>query len=377
MKKVKVFIDVYYYKAALSGIRTYITELKSASEKYGSENIEYIFSHDIDKLSNNQLYLNSENQLIRWLFQLNYLVWKQVFLPIKLLKLKPDYLICPDYVAPIFSFKTKKITVIHDSLFWDYPKNYSSIWRKYFISLINLGINEKTQIITTSNYSNKNLLKIIKKTTLIDYIYQSYENRLTNKIDLENKIQLPKSYILHIGSFEKRKDLITLVEAFHDIKKKQSNKEIKLVLAGAQIVNGNKKVIKQIKRYILNNDLENEILLPHYVTKEEVHHYYNNALLYVFPSIDEGFGIPIIEAFFYSLPVICSDISVFKEIANESVSYFNKGNFISLSEKIEELINSKDLREELIKKGNNQLNKFSRKNFIEGFENIIINWNEK
>ena len=162
MKKVKVCIDVYYYKAALSGIRTYITELKLASEKYGSENIEYIFSHDIDKLSNNQLYLNSENQLIRWLFQLNYLVWKQLILPVKLLWYKPDYLICPDYVAPIFSFKTKKITVIHDSLFWDYPNNYSSIWRKYFISLINLGIDNKTQIITTSNYSKKNLYR--KKT---------------------------------------------------------------------------------------------------------------------------------------------------------------------------------------------------------------------
>ena len=377
MKKVKVFIDVYYYKAALSGIRTYITELKSASEKYGSENIEYIFSHDIDKLSNNQLYLNSENQLIRWLFQLNYLVWKQVFLPIKLLKLKPDYLICPDYVAPIFSFKTKRITVIHDSLFWDYPNNYSSIWRKYFISLINLGINEKTHIITTSNYSKKNLLKVINKTTLIDYVYQSFENISIPKRNLESKLQLPESYILHIGSFEKRKDLITLVKAFHVIKKSESNTKIKLVLAGAQVVNGNKKIIKQIKRYILNNDLENEILLPNYITKEEASQYYKNALMYVFPSVDEGFGIPIIEAFSYSLPIICSDIPVFREIANESVSYFNKGNFISLSEKIQTLIDSKDLREELIKKGKNQLNKFSRKNFIKGFENMIIDWNEK
>ena len=372
MKKVKVFIDVYYYKAALSGIRTYITELKSASEKYGSENIEYIFSHDIYKLSNNHLYLNSENQLIRWVFQFNYLIWKQVFLPIKLLKLKPDYLICPDYVAPIFSFKTKRITVIHDSLFWDYPNNYSSIWRKYFISLINLGINEKTHIITTSNYSKKNLLKAINKTTLIDYVYQSFENISIPKRNLESKLQLPESYILHIGSFEKRKDLITLVKAFHVIKKSESNTKIKLVLAGAQVVNGNKKIIKQIKRYILNNDLENEILLPNYITKEEASQYYKNALMYVFPSVDEGFGIPIIEAFSYSLPIICSDIPVFREIANESVSYFNKGNFISLSEKIQTLIDSKDLREELIKKGKNQLNKFSRKNFIKGFENMII-----
>ena len=372
MKKTKVFIDVYYYKAALSGIRTYITELNLAAENHGSNNIQYIISHDLNKLSNNQLYLNSSNQLIRWLFQLNYLIYKQLILPFKLLFYRPDYLICPDYVAPILSFNTKKLTVIHDSLFWDYPKNYRTLWRKYFISLINFGMNNRTQIITTSNYSKNNLLQVIKKTTFIDYVYQSFENVLDSKDNLESKIQLPKSYILHIGSFEKRKDLITLVKAFHVIKKHESNKKIKLVLAGAQVVNGNKKIIKQIKRYVLNNDLENEVILPNYISNEDAYQYYKNALMYVFPSLDEGFGIPIIESFTNSLPVICSDTPIFKEIGNDSVCYFKMGDFISLSQKIQALINSEDLRKEFSKKGKRQLNKFSRKKFIKGFEDLII-----
>ena len=372
MKRTRVFIDVYYYVAALSGIRTYINELKLSTENHGSENVEYIFSHDINKLANKKLYLNSSNQFIRWLFQFNYLIWKQVILPYKLLFYKPDYLICPDYVSPILTFSTKKITVIHDSLFWDYPKNYRPLWRKYFISLINFGINEKTQIITTSNYSKKNLLKVIKKTTFIDFIYQSFDNTIDNQNNLESKLQLPESYILHIGSFEKRKDLITLVKAFHVIKKQESNNKIKLVLAGAQVVNGNKKIINQIKKYILNNDLENEVILPNYITNEDACQYYKNALIYVFPSVDEGFGIPIIEAFSYSLPIICSDIPVFKEIGNDSVYYFKKKDFISLSKKIQTLINSEDLREELSQKGKSQLIKFSRKKFIKGFEDFII-----
>ena len=99
--------------------------------------------------------------------------------------------------------------------------------------------------------------------------------------------------------------------------------------------------------------------------------------MYVFPSVDEGFGIPIIEAFSYCLPIICSDIPVFKEIGNDSVSYFKKGDSISLSEKIQTLINSEDLRKEFSKKGKSQLNKFSRKKFIKGFEDLIIDWNEK
>ena len=365
MKKVKVLIDLYYYKAAVSGIRSYIRELKESSEDHGSKQIQYIFSHEIKKLSYNKTYLNSRNRFIRWVFQLNYLVYKQIVLPIKLLIIKPDYLICSDYVAPIISFNTKKITVIHDSLFWDYPENYSLLWRRYFISLIYLGIDRKTQIITTSHYSKNNLIKILKKTNKINHVYQTFRFFKTKNIPLN----IPENYILHIGSFEKRKDLMTLVKAFHFLKKDN----LKLVLAGAQVLNGNKKIIKKVKKYILENNLSEKVILPGFISKEEARVYYKNALIYVFPSLDEGFGIPILEALSFSIPTICSDIEVFKEIGNNSVEFFKSGDPNSLASKITLLLNNKDLREKLIKNGLEHIKKFNRKNFIKGFEEFILN----
>jgi glycosyltransferase involved in cell wall biosynthesis len=377
MKKVRVFVDVYYFKAALSGIKTYIHEFNQASIKYGSKDIEYLFSHDLEKFKNNLIFINSKNRLVRWLFQFNYFIWKQIILPLKLIYFKADYLICPDYIAPKLTFKTKKIIVIHDSLFWDYPKNYSSLWRKYFLFLLELGINNKTKIVTTSNYSKTNLKDRLKTITTINYVYQSSEkSQIFNKKTISS-LRLPKSYILHIGSFEERKDLLTLVKAFCDLKKNQSNKNLKLILAGAVIVNGNKKVYNKIKSFINNNNLDSDVIFPNFISNEDLSIYYKNALVYVFPSIDEGFGIPIIESFSYSTPVVCSNIPVFKEIGNDAVVYFEKGNFISLSEKIQELINSKELREKFVAKGEVQLKNFSRKKFIEGFENIIYNWDEK
>lgn len=377
MKKVRVFVDVYYFKAALSGIKTYIHEFNQASIKYGSNDIEYLFSHDLEKFKNNLIFINSKNRLVRWLFQFNYFIWKQIILPLKLLYFKADYLICPDYIAPKLTFKTKKIIVIHDSLFWDYPKNYSLLWRKYFLYLVELGINNKTKIVTTSNYSKTNLKDRLKTITTINYVYQSSEkSQIFNKKTISS-LRLPKSYILHIGSFEKRKDLLTLAKAFFDLKKNQSNKNLKLILAGAVTVNGNKKVYNKIKSFIDNNNLDSDVIFPNFISNEDLSIYYKNALVYVFPSIDEGFGIPIIESFSYSTPVVCSNIPVFKEIGNDAVVYFEKGNFISLSEKIQELINSKELREKFVAKGEVQLKNFSRKKFIEGFENIIYNWDEK
>ena len=365
MKKVKVLIDLYYYKAAISGIRSYISELKESSEDHGSEQIQYIFSHDIKKLSYNKTYLNSSNRFIRWVFQLNYLVYKQIILPIKLLIIKPDYLICSDYVAPIISFNTKKITVIHDSLFWDYPENYSLLWRRYFISLIYLGIDRKTQIITTSHYSKNNLIKILKKTNKINHVYQTFRFFKTKNIPLN----IPENYILHIGSFEKRKDLMTLLKAFHFLKKDN----LKLVLAGAQVLNGNKKIIKKVKKYILENNLSEKVILPGFISKEESKVYYKNASIYVFPSLDEGFGIPILEALSFSIPTICSDIKVFKEIGNNSVEFFKAGDPNSLASKIRFLLNDEDTRKKLAKNGLEHIKKFNRKNFIKGFEEFILN----
>jgi len=365
LKKITVLVDIYYLKAAVAGIGSYIRELEASSYDHGSDDINYVFSHDINKLVGNAIFLNSNNRIIRWIFQIRYLIYKQVQLPLKILFSKADYVICPDYIAPYFTFKAKRITVLHDSLFWDQKNNYSVLWRKYFITLINLGMNSSTQIVTTSNYSKNNLIKIFRNNRNINFIYQSFNFHKTTS----SNYKTPENYLLHIGSFEKRKDLITLVKAFKLVK----DDSLKLVLAGAQIINGSSEVLEEIKIFIFQNKLENKVILAGYVSKEEASVLYKNALLYVFPSLDEGFGIPILEALSFSLPVICSDIDIFKEVGGGCVEYFKAGDSISLSKKIISVLDSDKLRQN---DNTEHINKFSRKNFIKGFEQIILDNND-
>ena len=365
LKKITVLVDLYYLKAAVAGIGSYIRELEASCKDHGSDHIKYIFTHDINKLAGNSIFLNSNNKIIRWIFQIRYLIYKQIQLPLKILFYNADYVICPDYIAPYFTFKAKRINVLHDSLFWDYKKNYSFLWNKYFIFLIKLGINSRTQIITTSNYSKKNLIKILGSDKAISYVYQSFNFHKTSS----SNYKTPKNYLLHIGSFEKRKDLITLVKAFRLV----DDPNLKLVLAGAQIINGNSEVLYEIKKFIVQNKLEDKVILSGYVSKEEASILYKNARIYVFPSLDEGFGIPVLEAMSFSIPVICSDIDVFKEIGDDYVEYFKVGNSISLSKKITSILKSENLKQ---KNNINHLNKFSRKNFIKGFEEIILESND-
>ena len=359
--KKKVYVDVFYYKTALSGIKTYIEELVKGFNKYGRKDVEYIFSHDIEKLKNKQFFINSKYRLVRWIFQLRYLVWKQIILPIKLLSNSADVLICPDYIVPIFS-PTRKIVVIHDNLFWKYPSNYPTLWRNYFIKLIKLGVYNNCEIVTTSKYSKNGLKNIFNNK--INYIYQSSE-----RVYYNDKINRSKDYILHVGTFEKRKDLLTLVKAFK-LFKDNTNSNLKLVLAGSKFFNGNNQIYKEIKRYILKNNIKSSIIIPGYINKKQAIYYYNNAFCYVFPSIDEGFGIPLIEAMRSQLPIICSDIEIFKEIGNDSVIYFKKKDKNDLYDKLRSIYTNQNIIEGLISKGNKRANLFNQKNFIKGFEKL-------
>ena len=367
MKK-KIFIDTFYFQYAYSGIGTYISELVLGLKKHGSSKNEYVFSH---KLSNKIDYINSDYRLFRLFFHFKYFIWKQILLPVKLMLHKPDLIICPDYVLPFFNFNTKQICVFHDAFFWDYPENYSKWWGYYFRNIIKTCLKDDTTIVTTSKTSKINLSKFFSND--IEYVYQSYKtNIFNNKFKLEKfKIEKHK-YVLHVGSFDKRKNILTLVKAFEKLIIVERDLNIKLVLAGKQKVNGNSEVANEVINFIKKRNLENDVILTDHLIDSDVIGLYLNALFFVFPSSDEGFGIPVLECFSNDLPVICSDIPIFREIADDNVLYFELENQDKLSRIMLKLLNSKSEKDTLKNKGRERLKKFSRKAFVKDFENIIF-----
>ena len=372
--KIIVYIDVFYYQAALTGIRTYINELVLGAKNSKNKNIEYLFSHDINQWDQNYKFLNPKNRLLRLCFHMYYFFWKQIILPFKILKHKPDVLICPDFVAPLWQLRALKLCVIHDTLFWDYPKNYNAIWRKYYIKLINLGLRGNTSVITTSKYSKRKLERSFsKKTPSIIVIFQSFlKSKMDDDIVLKTLSLIDSDYLLHVGSFDKRKDLLTLVKAFKLLKEDVKNKHLKLVLAGKKILNGNAEVLNELERYILKNNLSKSVLMTDYLSNAEISSLYKKALIYVFPSIEEGFGIPILEAFEMKTPVVTSNAGAMVEVAQGAAEHYNAGDYIELFKTLTKLIISKPERTYLIEKGSKRLKDFSREKFIDDYEQLIL-----
>jgi len=142
-------------------------------------------------------------------------------------------------------------------------------------------------------------------------------------------------------------------------------------LAGSKHINGSHEVFYEIKKFINKNNLQSSVIMPGYIKKKQALYYYKNAYVYVFPSIDEGFGIPLIEAMSSKVPVICSNIEIFKEIGDDAVIYFKKMDEHDLYHKLKIIYENNTIVDNLILKGIKRAFLFNQKKFIEGFEKLF------
>lgn len=349
-------------------------ELAKAARKYSHPEIEWIFTHEPEKQAEDDSFKGPKSKIQRLNYHLDYFRWKEFQLPDLVKKYKPDVLICPDFVSPAASIPCRRLTVIHDAFFWQMPENYPRWWRKYFLNLIKKGLKEDTTIITTTEYSKASLVEHLGDSWPISVIYQAPKG-LKSAADLNflKRIHLEKQeFYLHIGTFDRRKQLPLLVEAFEAFLN-QSHSTKKLVLAGGPGQSKRMDDFPVVQKLVADLGLQDQILLPGYLSDGEIKALYEGAFAYVFPSLNEGFGIPILESMGFGVPVIHSDQPALLEVAGGAGLPFQTGNLADLTEKLILLEQEKDLKNQLISLGNARAKDFSSEKFIEAFHRIILN----
>ena len=231
--------------------------------------------------------------------------------------------------------------------------------------LLNFSIlNNADRILTVSNTVKKEIDKYYsypeEKIFVVYNTFSLNKNILIDETSILNKFNiLNENYVLSVSSMNPNKNLKSLIDSFNIINKSHPN--LKLVLIG-----GKTSSIEKLKKLTANSN----IIFTGYINDEELKVLYKNAKLYAFPSIYEGFGIPIIDAQLFEIPVLCSDIPVFREVAQNSVEYFQPDSE-SIANKICSLISSNDRCQELINFGVQNIKRFTLKQIYIQLKEIL------
>jgi len=187
-----------------------------------------------------------------------------------------------------------------------------------------------------------------------------------DKINIDDASQLlegfkliNRNYLLHVGAMYKRKNIPALIYAFQRVK--TAHPGLKLVLAGSPPSKDLGNDWKLIQNAIAETKLQDEVVFTGYLSDTDLAGIYQHALLYVFPSVNEGFGIPILEAFKYDLPVLVANNTCLPEVGGNAVITFDPFNVDEMATQINKILSDAELRNQMITKGRERLKLFSWK----------------
>lgn len=294
--------------------------------------------------------------------------WTQLRLSSALMRDKPDVLWMPMHNIPYFrSGKLKTVVTIHDLAFKYFPECFTrkELWKLNFLA--GLAISRCDKIITISKSSKKDILKFYPhiEEHKIQVIYHGFDRKIfaqekdrKQEDEIKRRWKITGKYILYVGAIQPRKNLAVLIEAFEKLKNEQGNGEgvdsMKLVLAGERAW-----LWEDVFQQIEKSPYKKDIITPGRIKFEDIGHLMRGAAVFCFPSLYEGFGIPILEAFAADVPVICAENSSLPEVAGDAALYFSGKDVDRLAENLKNVLADEDLRRSLIAKGEKRLEKFS------------------
>lgn len=311
------------------------------------------------------------------------MAWMQTRFAWELFREKPDKLFLPIQAAPFFIPRNIEVTAtIHDLAFKHYPETFPKwdLWKLNF--LLNTAVKRADKLIAVSQSTKNDLLKFFPKLSekKIKVIHHGFDAEFfgakLNPAEIQKTLinypayakssagkKLPRlrrgfggqeitNYILYVGALQPRKNLARLIEAFNLAKK--NIPEMKLVLAGETAW-----LASDILAAREKSPYKNDIIFTGRVSFEELRALYQGARLFAFPSLYEGFGLPVLEAFASALPVLLADNSSLREVGGNAALYADALSVENMAEKLKHLWNDVELRASLIARGQEQLKKFS------------------
>ncbi len=260
------------------------------------------------------------------------------------------------------------ICTVHDITFkkyFDSPKYTFNLAPTYMDWVLKAALRNAKAIITVSESTKNELVKAYDlKGKLKDKIHPVWHGgweHLVHEIesgeqDCKEKLAEEGNYLLYVGTNRKHKNISNLLLAFKEaLPTIPPNKKLAII--------GSEKYLKQEDLKVIDaiNAHGTRVLFTGYLSQACVDKYFENADAFIFPSLAEGFGLGVIEAFYYHIPLLCSNVTSLPEIAGNAALYFNPFEPSDIAGVIRKFYNEADIAKTLIEAGKERLKLFSWK----------------
>jgi glycosyltransferase involved in cell wall biosynthesis len=352
---IKIGFDAKRYFHNKTGLGNYSRDLVRIMAQYYPENQYFLFNPK-PGAPNSQTLLPSITSVVPKGFWLKMgALWRTFGLKSDIVRLQIDIYhgLSGELPFGLKSKATKTVVTIHDLIFMRYPKLYSALDRWIYFRKSKWAAENADKIIAISEQTKQDIIEFLKvDPNKISVVYQGCANAFKQEYSKEEisavyeKYNLPDSYILNVGTVEPRKNALNIIKAIQHI-------DTNLVIVGRKTY----PYQNEIDKFIGENKLEKKVNYLQGLTLTELAILYQNATIFVYPSVFEGFGIPIIEALYSKVPVITTAGGVFPEAGGPSSFYVQPNNIQSLSSAISLLLSDKNLRDSMIKDGLQFVNK--------------------
>lgn len=354
-----------------TGLGNYSRDLLRILAEFYPENSYFLYNPKKAKklrftLSGNQVEVLPQSKLWKKLSS----IWRQKAIVKQLIedKIEVYHGLSGELPKGIEKTNIKTIVTIHDLIFVRYPKLYSFIDRKIHFAKFKHAAQIADVVIAISEQTKRDIIEFLKiDPNKIKVVYQGCNSAFKKEYSTElikktkEKYNLPEQYVLNVGTIEERKNLLSLVKAIRNV-------DIKLVVIG-----GDKSDYAQkIKAYIAENDLLDKVIFLKNVEVGEMAVIYQQAAIFAYPSIFEGFGIPIIEALYSKTAVITSKDGCFSEAGGENSIYINPLNISEIESAIKLLLENPQKRKIMEEKGFEYAQRFNDQVIVEEVYKLLL-----
>lgn len=299
------------------------------------------------------------------------IIWEKYLLPKRVLKDGCKEFISFYQCPTILPKEIRHTMVVHDiipDLFPDYLNN----WRKkIYWRLTKKAVLRTDKIIAVSQHTKDDLMKYwnIKEDKIevrhidVDEIYKKGVTEFDSNVALK-KYDLTRGYLYTGGGLEKRKNIDGLIRAYKLLLEKSADKKIPDLVISGKLIPELAPLVLDVESLVKELGIENKVKPLGFVSQHDLPAIYKNALVFIYPSLYEGFGLPPLEAMNQGTPVLSSDRASLREVLGEDGSFFDPENIEELVNKIKEFLNNENLRQVLIQNSLTQAKKFSWEKFV-------------